>query len=308
MTFKDGEATFKGLVIFIILEGFTIVFLNTTAIFTMVYKLRRNSKTSRRGRKMTPDKQIIISLCLTNFTSGAAVIVEFACFAAGEPISSKKILVLAFIILFSLIASLLHVILLSLERFMALKFPFRHREVKKRSTVLALVFVWVISALPTLTIFINRSGALEIISIIMIITDFFLILSSIYIISVTKKVLSGQNAGMIGGSKTESRDYEKEITRFWSTIMVAYILFTIPPVLIMIFKGGEAVSLYSGARVDGVLMILILLKAIADPLLYILANQMNCCKHSKDSKSLEASNSVQKTYDTNATSVYDSKL
>lgn len=294
MFFVDGDADYKGIVVFIIIQGFSIVFLNAASVFFLVYRIPKKTQNRRRGSSLTPDKQILTSLCVANFTTGSAVVVEFTCYAAGEPVSSKKITVLAFIILFSLIVSLIHILLLSIERFVSIKFPFKHRELKTRTTSLVLLSVWLLSMAPTCFILYSRSGALKTISVIMIATDLVLVFSSVYIVTITRRVLNNQN-NLCAYKGTQKR-LQRQITKFWCTIVVSYLLFTIPPVAVMIAKNGKTMTFYYGSKLQSVMLILMLMKAIVDPIVYILMNQVDCCATPRNDEDNQDDHSLQKTY------------
>jgi len=233
------------------------------------------------------------------------VVVEFICYIVGEPVSSKKIIVLAFIVLFSLIVSLIHVLLLSIERFVSIKFPFKHRELKKRTTALVLLFVWLLSIAPTCSILYSRSGALKTIAVIMIATDLVLVFSSVYIVVITRRVLSNQN-NLVCAYKGTQKSLQRQITKFWCTIVVSYLLFTIPPVVAIIAKSGETMTLYYGSMLDSLMLILMLMKAIVDPVVYILMNQLDCCKNVQSNEDSQDDKSLQKTYTHNHSTSFSS--
>ena len=282
MAFADSGDAFKLVISLIIIQGFVIVILNGVSVITLFYKWR-NQFIKRRNRVM-PDKLIKTSLCVANFTTGAAIVVEFICFAAGEKVTSKKVKVLASVILFTLVASLMHIILLSLERFVYLRFPFKHMELKSRTVVILLVIAWLLSIPPTCAILIERKNALNIIAILLLITNVFLIFSSVYIITVTKKVLSQKQSNRILDvhDNSENKHLEKQITKCWCATVVCYLLFTIPPICVLIYRQGNAMTAYNESKkTDCVLLIIILMKAIVDPILFILVSHFSkwkfCC-------------------------------
>ena len=274
MFFSDTKDAFKVVIALIIIEGFGIVLLNGVSAITLFYKWQSQPK--KRGSRMMPDKLIKTSLCTANFTTGAAVVVEFVCYAAGEEGTSTKIKVLAFIILFSVVASLLHVILLSLERFVYIRFPFRYMELKNRTVIILLIITWLVSGLLTCTILIKRSEALKIISTLLLVTDIFLLICSVYIIRVTRRVLSQQNNRILDVSNPENKNLEKQITMCWCATVACYLLFTIPPICVLIARRGQTMEIYLGSETDGVIFIIILMKAIVDPILFILISQIKC--------------------------------
>ena len=279
MTFSDTGDVFKLVTSLIIIQGFVVVILNGVSAAILFHKWRTQPK--KRSSRMMPDKLIKISLCVANFMTGVAVVVEFVCFVAGEKVTSKKVKVLSFIILFTLVASLMHIILLSLERFMYLKFPFKHMEVKNRTVIILLVLAWLLSIPPTCVIFIKGSSALNMIAILLLITDIILIFSSVYIIRVTKRVFSQQQSNRIQDN-SENKQLEKQITRCWVATVVCYLLFTIPPICVIIGRDEHTMRTYDESRkMDSVLLIVILMKAIVDPILFILVNHIRkwtfCC-------------------------------
>ena len=282
MTFSDTGDVFKLVTSLIIIQGFVVVILNGVSAAILFHKWRTQPK--KRSSRMMPDKLIKISLCVANFMAGVAVVVEFVCFVAGEKVTSNKVKVLSFIILFTLVASLMHIILLSLERFMYLKFPFKHMEVKNRTVIILLVLAWLLSIPPTCVIFIKGSSALNMIAILLLITDIILIFSSVYIIRVTKRVLGQQQSNRILDmqNNSENKRLDKEITRCWVATVVCYLLFTIPPICVMIAKNGHSISTYDESQtVGGALLIVVLMKAVVDPFFFILISHIRkwkiCC-------------------------------
>ena len=167
---------------------------------------------------------------------------------------------------------------------MYLRFPFKRMEVKNRTVAILLVLAWLLSIPPTCVIFIKGSSALNMIAILLLITDIILIFSSVYIIRVTKRVLGQQQSNRILDmqNNSENKRLDKEITRCWVATVVCYLLFTIPPICVLIARDGHAISTYDESRkMDGVLLIVVLMKAVVDPILFILVSHIRkwkfCC-------------------------------
>ena len=279
MTFSDTGDVFKLVISLVIIQGFVVVILNVVSAIMLFHKWR--TQLAKRNSRIVSDKLIKISLCVANFITGVAIVVEFICFAAGIKVTPMKTKVSVLIILFTLVASLMHIILLSLERFMYLRFPFKRMEVKNRTVVILLVLAWLLSIPPICVIFIKKSNALNIIAILLLITNIILIFSSVYIIRITKRVFSQQQSNRIQDN-SENKQLEKQITRCWVATVVCYLLFTIPPICVMIAKNEHTMRTYDESRkMDSVLLIVILMKAIVDPILFILVNHIRkwtfCC-------------------------------
>ena len=279
MTFSDTGDVFKLVISLVIIQGFVVVILNGVSAIMLFHKWR--TQLAKRNSRIVSDKLIKISLCVANFITGVAIVVEFICFAAGIKVTPMKTKVSVLIILFTLVASLMHIILLSLERFMYLRFPFKRMEVKNRTVVILLVLAWLLSIPPICVIFIKKSNALNIIAILLLITNIILIFSSVYIIRVTKRVLSQQQSNRIQDN-SENKQLEKQITRCWVATVVCYLLFTIPPICVIIGRDEHTMRTYDESRkMDSVLLIVILMKAIVDPILFILVNHIRkwtfCC-------------------------------
>ena len=279
MTFSDTGDVFKLVISLVIIQGFVVVILNGVSAIMLFHKWR--TQLAKRNSRIVSDKLIKISLCVANFITGVAIVVEFICFAAGIKVTPMKTKVSVLIILFTLVASLMHIILLSLERFMYLRFPFKRMEVKNRTVVILLVLAWLLSIPPICVIFIKGSNALNMIAILLLITNIILIFSSVYIIRVTKRVLSQQQSNRIQDN-SENKQLEKQITRCWVATVVCYLLFTIPPICVIIGRDEHTMRTYDESRkMDSVLLIVILMKAIVDPILFILVNHIRkwtfCC-------------------------------
>ena len=275
MTFSDTGDVFKLVISLVIIQGFVVVILNGVSAIMLFHKWR--IQLAKRNSRIVSDKLIKISLCVANFITGVAIVVEFICFAAGIKVTPMKTKVSVLIILFTLVASLMHIILLSLERFMYLRFPFKRMEVKNRTVVILLVLAWLLSIPPICVIFIKKSNALNIIAILLLITNIILIFSSVYIIRVTKRVLSQQQSNRIQDN-SENKQLEKQITRCWVATVVCYLLFTIPPICVIIGRDEHTMRTYDESRkMDSVLLIVILMKAIVDPILFILVNHIRKC-------------------------------
>ena len=279
MTFSDTGDVFKLVISLVIIQGFVVVILNGVSAIMLFHKWR--TQLAKRNSRIVSDKLIKISLCVANFITGVAIVVEFICFAAGIKVTPMKTKVSVLIILFTLVASLMHIILLSLERFMYLRFPFKRMEVKNRTVAILLVLAWLLSIPPICVIFIKKSNALNMIAILLLITNIILIFLSVYIIRVTKRVLSQQQSNRIQDN-SENKQLEKQITRCWVATVVCYLLFTIPPICVIIGRDEHTMRTYDESRkMDSVLLIVILMKAIVDPILFILVNHIRkwtfCC-------------------------------
>ena len=279
MTFSDTGDVFKLVISLVIIQGFVVVILNGVSAIMLFHKWR--TQLAKRNSRIVSDKLIKISLCVANFITGVAIVVEFICFAAGIKVTPMKTKVSVLIILFTLVASLMHIILLSLERFMYLRFPFKRMEVKNRTVVILLVLAWLLSIPPICVIFIKKSNALNMIATLLLITNIILIFSSVYIIRATKRVFSQQQCNRIQDN-SENKQLEKQITRCWVATVVCYLLFTIPPICVIIGRDEHTMRTYDESRkMDSVLLIVILMKAIVDPILFILVSHIRkwtfCC-------------------------------
>jgi len=83
---------------------------------------------------------ILSSLCTTNILFGFGILIDFGAFISG-----KQSIIGFLLTSFSLISSLIHISLLTLERFVAVRYPFKYQTFDTKYIFYALAVIWCFS-------------------------------------------------------------------------------------------------------------------------------------------------------------------
>ena len=290
--FSEGSKAFQACVALVFVIASMVVILNCYAI---VFLLRGGvggglshqscHKPSTTGTQR--NAMILLSLCIANILFGVGVLADFTCFVTGQYLWAG-----AYVIAFGLIASLIHVCMLTFERFMAVKFPFQYRIIPLRTMVFVSTTVWVLSVLPVAAVRVNYKMFLMVLFVILMISDVSIV--AVY----TAVVIEMRGLNNRTHSKytvqspwktTAQHEQQNRITAFCCIIVISYITSTLPAVIWYMIHSGEYISPYSGNTVDIILFMMLVMRASTDPLIYIFREEIHAkfsFLHSKFTNSL----------------------
>ena len=291
--FSDGSKAFQACVALVFAIASMVVILNCCAI---VFILRGGESARSHQRCHKPslsstgaqrNAMILLSLCTANILFGVGVLADFTCFVAGQYLWAG-----AYVIAFGLIASLIHVCMLTFERFMAVKFPFKYQIIPLKTLVFVSIAVWVLSVLPAAAIRINYKVFLMVLFIILMLSDISIVTVYTAIVVEMRGLNNRTHSKYTVQSpwkSTTQHEQQNRITAFCCIIVVSYITSTLPAVMWYMIHSGEYISPYSGKTVDIVLFMMLLMRAFTDPLVYIFREEIHSkfsFLHSKFTNSL----------------------
>lgn len=251
---------------------------------------RRNSSSSSvaitapRKKKFKFDEIILLSLCFSNLLNNVLTSIDSTLMVIGvEP--RLLFLITSYGTAFSLLVSLLNVLIFAGERLVSFRCPFFHRDLRRRYLVLILVSCWSVSVAPTTQLHSHRDIYFLTLCGVMVFSNLFLIFSYFYIFTVMKKTIN--NRGVIpastksftgtGGDYTFTRERAEmniKTTIMCLSIVLTYFLCTVPPTAWMIMNRGVGISHREGKSSVMVMYLLLILRTLFDPLVYILRNKL----------------------------------
>ena len=287
INFSDGSRTFQALVALVFIIATIVLILNCCAIIFLLKgskgihnnsnknsfdEDRKNQNQQQHHKKTSTGAQrnalILLSLCVANVLFGAGVLVDFTCFVADQYFWAG-----AYVLAFGLITSLIHVCMLTTERFIAVKFPFKYQVISVRVLTLISVMVWSVSVLSAIAVRIDYKVFLTVLFIVLIISDVGVFVVYIIIVASMRKLNNNRrytvNQSPLSLNQQLQDEQQNRITIFCAIIVISYMASTVPSVIWYLVHSGGYISPYSGKTVDIVLFMLLLLRSLTDPLIYI---------------------------------------
>lgn len=285
MSYNDNSTALKGLANYALVLSFFVVLFNVVAGKVLIVRQIKNA-----GRVYKPEQSILISLCCANFLVGFASLVHFIFFILDVKLPYWIIYLTSYQVKFALIASLLHILLLTLERLISVRFPFYHRNhINKKKIVCLLVLLWIAGLVPAAGSVGNKNTAkqslfLLTLSILMFVADFLIIAVYAYIIYVVRKTSVKPNPLVDPHShilriEIVKRERKATVTAF--VVVLSFLVCTLPSVINMFVASDVKRPYYDVTFIF--MFTLLLLRSILDPIVYILRRQIQkrCNKISK---------------------------
>ncbi|XP_066928919.1 melanocyte-stimulating hormone receptor-like [Clytia hemisphaerica] len=273
---KDG---YKACVILMFITASCVVILNIMALIFIVTKQRKKMQNHQKystGAKR--NEMILTSLCVANVLLGVGVLADSACYVNGQELWAG-----AYMIGFGLITSLIHIGMLTLERFIAVKFPFKYKEINPKFVIATSIIVWLLSVLPALTIRYNFNLFLIVLFSLLLVSNVVITCVYSYIIfhircsnqSKHKSKLSpGQPSASLWYSK-EQKEQQNKVTAFCFSIVISYVVSTMPSVIWYLTHYEQSFTPYSGSVIGSLLFILLISRSLADPMIYIFRERIH---------------------------------
>ena len=276
--FSDGSKAFQTCVVLVFFISTLVVILNLCAIAFLLRGGGSGGKSQHGQHKASStgaqrNALILLSLCIANIIFGVGVLSDFTCFVAGQYFWAG-----AHVLAFGLIASLVHVCMLTFERFIAVKFPFKYQVIPLRVLVFVSVAVWVFSVLPAAAIRINYRVFLMVLFIILLISDAGIVSVYTFIVVELRGLNNRTHSKYTVQSpwkSNEQHEQQNRITAFCCIIVISYMTSTVPSVIWYLVHSGGYISPYSGNTVDIVLFLLLVLRSLTDPLIYIFREEIH---------------------------------
>ena len=227
--------------------SFFVVVLNMFAIFYLgIKKHRLLHKSHEQARRTTfrismysriyssaykPDEVIVLSLCVSDLFVGIAASVKLMAFITESKHPWFDV-VIRYVVTFSMFVSLIHILLLSLERLLSVSSPFCHQDLRNKQTIYILSMVWLMSILPPI---LNQNPSFSLlISVLMIKSYIILIVTYLYIFQVMALAFKNNTNSTISNyedCQRQQKHRERRSTFSCCSIVVSYILCTIFPVI-----------------------------------------------------------------------------
>ena len=244
----------------------TIIFC-VIAIHQLVKKLRRNSSHS-----IKPDQILLIGLCASDILLGTTGILHSAfMFLARRP-PTKLLYAANYIYRFNVLSSLLHVLALTIERVMFVKFPFLHRSCRSRSPFIIGTIIWVLSICLSIMPF---TKLMMVLSPIIITCDVILIVAYVYILKkICQSIKTQASTRRVAQDKNVDREVSQKggkATLVCILVVASFIACTTPPLVWIIQHQHQFVGrFYIQQNIEDYIMITVLIsKGAFDPLVYI---------------------------------------
>ena len=228
--------------------------------------------------KFRPGELILTSLCFANLLVGVATFTDLFSYMLTSSLPTWFVAITVYMVKFSIMSSLLHILCLSFERLVSIRFPMYHRNyIDKKKTCIFLFVSWCACMIPY-AFKRHEATFLIVLAILMLLCNCVLIPVYIYIyISVKQNV-----------KKTTLRDsstvqkptkLERKSTLICWSIVSSFLLCTFPTIIYVLFIGCESTSYFEENIAGMIIFSFVILRSLCDPLVYILRNRVyNCCK------------------------------
>eukprot|EP00111_Clytia_hemisphaerica_P009694 TCONS_00028443-protein len=225
-----------------------------------------------------PDEIIVLSLCVSNLVVGLAAAIKIMAFIteANDPWFHE---IISYFVTFSMFVSLIHVLMLSMERFLAVRSPFIHQDLRNKQTGYMLMVVWLLSILPPI---LNKNPSFSLLVSVLMITSYIILIVTYTFIFHMMGIAFRTNTNSITDDSDHRRQKERERRSTFSccSIVISYILCTILPVIKLLHTKSGINNLHT--TMDVLMFVFLLMRSISDPLVYTLRNKiynigMYCC-------------------------------
>ena len=233
--------------------------------------LQRSHRTTNQFIK--PDQILLIGLCVSDVLLAISGMLNASIMFLPFQAPEKLIFSTDYLFRFTMLSSLLHILALTFERGLSVRFPFLHRSCKTTKALLFAASIWIVSlALSALPF----KDLLGILSLIIAICDLILIIAYIYIL--TKMFQSIRNQATLRRLTTDEEIVKRKLFQkesratFVCFLMVISFIILTTPLLVWTIRHKNK---YAGqfhvkeALEDYIIITAFLSKALCDPLLYI---------------------------------------
>ena len=282
MKFRSSQVLYQAL----FYTSWMLAVLSTICnIIAIVYIIARRKQTLLiRKKKFKFDEIILLSLCFSNLVN--SVMTSIDCTMMMIDIDPYILfLITSYGIAFTLLVSLINVLVFAMERVVSFRFPFFHRDLRRRYVVLVLALCWTLSALPTTQLHRHRDVYFLTLCGVMVFSNVFLIFSYFYIFTVVKKTINNQGVIPPSTKTVKSANHNNNFTKertemhikttiMCLSIVITYFLCTVPPAVWMIMNRGVGITHREGSSSVMVMYLLLILRTLFDPLVYILRNKL----------------------------------
>lgn len=289
--FSEQNLTYKITTVFAWTLTFFVLVMNVVAIVyfsTKKSKLRKNvfmnkflpfrfstfTHTSVTQPLYKPDEIIVLSLCASNLIVGLATAIDLFVFILETTIPYWLDTLIGYIVTFSILVSIIHILFLSLERLISTRYPFHHKQLKNSQTYYMLFIVWSMSILPAILEKNPRRSAFSLLlAALLVLSYIILIITYTYVLVKMDQTFKKSYENDDAESIKRQKELDHRATFTCCIIVISYILCTcIPVVKLLTHKGG--VSHRHGERIDVTMFVFFLLRSLSDPFVYILRNKI----------------------------------
>ena len=281
MKFRSGQVLYQALFYTSWMLAVLSAICNIIALIYIIAR-RNQSLLIPRRKKFKFDEIILLSLCFSNLVNSVLTSIDCTMMMIGTDLYIL-FLITSYGIGFTLLVSLINVLIFAMERVVSFRFPFFHRDLRRRYLVLVLALCWTLSALPTTQLHRHRDAYFLTLCGVMVFSNVFLIFSYFYIFTVMKKTINNQGVIPPSAKSVKSTDHnftrERTEMQIKTTIMclsivITYFLCTVPPAVWMIMNRGVGITHREGSSSVMVIYLLLILRTLFDPLVYILRNKL----------------------------------
>ena len=265
--FAEEKSQIQALTIYAFSIAVLVVAMNIISIIQLLLNKRSTVQ------KFLPDEVILTSLCFTNLFVGIAAFTDLIFYIIEIQLSSWILLITNYVMRFSMISSLLHILFLTFERLLSIRFPIWHRNhMNKRKTNLTIIVIWFTSIMPVFGD-VKRFVFLKTLAVLMLICNVVLVPVYVYIYCVVKRT---------GNSTTKSKrkpsKLERKSTFTCSAIVLSFFVCTVAPIIDLLMMREENPSYKEGNITHLIMFSLVILRSLFDPLVYILRNKVYNCR------------------------------
>ena len=267
--FSELDRTFQVLCIVGCIEALLVVILNATTMIYLIMAPNENNKKS-----MIVDKNILISLCVANTFIGITFFSIDAIFMSDTEKTPVLIVqVDRYLGALCCMVSFSHVLLLTIERFISIKYPLYHRNIKSKNTIFVLCLVWLVSALPTIHFGKNEKVFFLTFGTVILCCNIFILLVYTYMFCLFKRknLQNTQESSIVQNDNGRTLQSKSIVTCV--SIVLTFMICTVPPLFHLVFVRHGILSPFSNIT-DFVMILLLLGKSLCDPLVYILRNKI----------------------------------
>lgn len=247
---------------------------NNVANRLLKYRFSRYTRSGASQPLYKPDEIIVLSLCSSNLIVGLATAVDLCVFILDTSLPDWFYTLIGYVVTFSILASINHILFLSLERLLSARYPMQHQQLKRSQTYYMLFVVWTMSILPAILEKNPRRSAFSLLLAVLVIFSYvILFITYTYVLSKMDAAFKSSYENDDAESIKRQRERDRRATFSCCSIIISYILCTIIPVVRLLTK-KDGVSKRQGERIDIAMFVFFLLRSLSDPFVYILRNKI----------------------------------
>jgi len=233
--YLNTSQPYKVCVMLAMTKAVLVIILNLVATMFLLRNYQKSFQYTTNPTSGNRRNEIILSsLCATNILFGFGILIDFGAFISG-----KQSIIGFLLTSFSLISSLIHISLLTLERFVAVRYPFKYQTFDTKYIFYALAVIWCFSIGIAVATRYHYNTFLLVLCVVVLCSNVVVVISYGYVIFRTRcssRRLPATTATTHAASSAlwyskEQKEQQNRVTTLCCVIVLTYITTTLPCVI-----------------------------------------------------------------------------